>query len=219
MNAGRLPDFGNAFGALQRFSQRSRNTESCELCSLELGAIHPHLVEIASRRLVCACDACAVLFSERAGGKYKRVSRRITLLSNFQMTDAEWEGLLIPINMAFFFKSSLEEKVMAFYPSPAGATESLLALEAWSEIEEKNPVLKQMEKDVEALLVNRVAHARGAEPSEYFLLPIDECYKLVGLIRRYWHGLSGGTEVWREIAQFFAALKKQAIVLGEKPNA
>ena len=60
------------------------------------------------------------------------------------------------------------------------------------------------------LLVNRVGHARGSSPAEYYLVPIDECYKLVGLIRTHWRGLSGGTEVWREIGAFFAALKKRA---------
>lgn len=219
MNAGRTPDFENAFSALQRFARRPRNVERCELCSLELAAEHPHLVEIASRKLMCACDACALLFSGREDAKFKRVPRDIRMLRNFQLTDSEWDALLIPINMAFFFRSSLEDKVMVFYPSPAGATESLLELETWSEIVEKNPVLHEIQADVEALLVNRVAHPRGTETDEYYLLPIDECYKLVGLIRRYWHGLSGGTEVWKEITQFFTGLKQRAVVVGEKPNA
>ena len=60
------------------------------------------------------------------------------------------------------------------------------------------------------LLVNRVGMARGCTPAEYYLVPIDECYKLVGLIRTHWRGLSGGTEVWREIGAFFAALKQRA---------
>ena len=219
MNAGRTPDFENAFSALQRFARRPRNVERCELCSLELAAEHSHLVEIASRKLMCACDACALLFSGREDAKFKRVPRDIRMLRNFQLTDSEWDALLIPINMAFFFRSSLEDKVMVFYPSPAGATESLLELETWSEIVEKNPVLHEIQADVEALLVNRVAHPRGTETDEYYLLPIDECYKLVGLIRRYWHGLSGGTEVWKEITQFFTGLKQRAVVVGEKPNA
>jgi hypothetical protein len=67
-----------------------------------------------------------------------------------------------------------------------------------------------MEADVTALLVNRVGHARGSAPAEYYLVPIDECYKLVGLIRTHWRGLSGGTEVWREITTFFTALKKKS---------
>ena len=58
-----------------------------------------------------------------------------------------------------------------------------------------------MEADVEALLVNRIGHVRGFAAPEYYVLPIDECYKLVGLIRANWRGLSGGTEVWQEIGQ------------------
>ena len=71
------------------------------------------------------------------------------LLPDFNLTDAEWNGLMVPINMAFFFKSSLEDRVVALYPSPAGATESLLALESWNDIVERNPVLNEMESDVE----------------------------------------------------------------------
>ena len=82
-----------------------------------------------------------------------------------------------------------------------------------------NPELNEMEPDVTALLVNSVGHVRGAAPAEYFLVPIDECYKLVGLIRTYWKGLSGGTEVWREIGAFFAELKKKAGAEQEDANA
>ena len=61
--------------------------------------------------------------------------------ANFQMTDAQWENLLIPINMAFFFQSSVEGKVVALYPSPAGGVESLLPLDAWNEIVQQNATL------------------------------------------------------------------------------
>jgi hypothetical protein len=170
------------------------------------------LIEIARRKLLCACGACAVLFSGQSGTKYKRVPQHVVFLSNFRLTDAQWDGLMIPINMAFFFKSSLEDKVIALYPSPAGATESLLALETWNDIVSENPALAEMETDVEALLVNRVGHARGSIGAEYYLLPIDECYKLVGLIRTHWRGLSGGAEVWQELGLFFADLKAKAKV-------
>lgn len=116
---------------------------------------------------------------------------------------------MVPIEMAFFLKGGAGGKVSAFYPGPAGAIESLLSLEAWDEIEKDNPELLTMEADVEALLVNRVGAARGV-PAQYYIVPIDECYKLVGLIRLNWHGLSGGTEVWREVSKFFAALKERA---------
>jgi hypothetical protein len=127
------------------------------------------------------------------------------------MTDAEWDGLLIPINLAFFVRSG-DSDVRAFYPSPAGATESLLPLVTWNRIVEANPTLRLLQPDVEALLVNRVGHARQASAAEYYVTPIDACYRLVGLIRLHWHGLSGGEEVWREIGNFFAELRGKAEV-------
>jgi hypothetical protein len=191
-----------AFATLRRFVRPRANIERCEMCSLEVGPAHRHLVEPVSRRIACACDACALLFSSSAGTKYKRVPRRTRYLSKFMLSDAQWDALSIPIQLAFFFHCSPAEKVVALYPSPAGPTESLLSLDAWDEISEDNPVLKTLEPDVEALLVNRVRDTR-----EYYIAPIDECYKLVGLIRANWRGFSGGQEVWQEIDRFFVRLR------------
>jgi len=208
-----------AFAALRQFARKRTVVERCEMCSLELAAEHEHLVEPANRKLICACAACAILFEGQSGTKYKRVPRRVLFLRDFQLTDAQWDGLMVPIEMAFFFKSSPQEKMIALYPSPAGPTESLLSLDTWDDIVQMNPILSEMEPDVTALLVNRVGHVRGAAPAEYYLVPIDECYKLVGLIRAHWRGLSGGTEVWREIGAFFAALKKRAAPSEEASRA
>lgn len=131
--------------------------------------------------------------------------RDAAFLADFQISDEEWNGLQLPIQLAFLFWSGLEKRIVAMYPSPAGATESLLSLDAWIDIVDDNPVLKNMQPDVEALLINRVGEQR-----EYFIAPIDECYKLVGLIRMNWRGLSGGTEVWREINGFFDQLKSRS---------
>ena len=119
------------------------------------------------------------------------------------MTDAEWESLLIPIGLAFFVNRSPDARTLAFYPGPAGCTESLLSLDAWKEIAARNPSLQEMEPDTEALLVNRMGGAR-----EHYLVPLDRCYQLVGLIRLHWRGLSGGEDAWREIRQFFTALQE-----------
>jgi len=185
--------------------------EYCEMCARELLADHQHLIDPDRRKLVCACDACAILFTAQEGTKLRRVPREVRYLPNFQMPDALWGSLLIPIELAFFFENTPERRVVAFYPSPAGATESLLALETWENVVNDNRVLTGMLPDVEALLVNRVGSTRGVEPA-YFIAPIDECFKLVGLIRMHWRGLSGGTEVWREINGFFSALKEKASV-------
>jgi hypothetical protein len=210
MNARQFTESADGFGTLRQFARRERPVERCELCSVGLRPDHPHLIEPAQRKLLCTCGACAILFSGQ-GVKFKRVPRRVRSLHGFNLSDAEWNGLMVPINMAFFFRSSIEERVIALYPSPAGATESLLSLESWNDIVARNPVLYEMESDVEGLLVNRLGYSRGYSTADYYLLPIDECYKLVGLIRMYWKGLSGGTEVWKELGEFFAGLKARAV--------
>jgi hypothetical protein len=137
--------------------------------------------------------------------KYRRVPRRIRFLKDFRLSDAQWNGLSIPISLAFFFSSSVTGRVVAIYPSPAGPTESLLDFDSWDEIVRDNPILREMEPDTEALLVNRVGTTR-----EHYLAPIDACYRLVGLLRSRWQGISGGTEVWEEIRRFFEELKRRS---------
>ncbi|HEX4000309.1 MAG TPA: DUF5947 family protein [Pirellulales bacterium] len=204
------------FSALRQFVKTASDTskrqrgEHCEMCAMLLPEVHPHLVEPATRRIVCACDACALLFDNPAQMKYRRVPRRIRRLVDFQLSDAQWNDLLIPINMAFFFHSTPAERVVAIYPSPAGPVESLLTLESWTGMVADNPLLATMEADVEALLVNRLAPQSGFSEPEYFLAPIDECYKLVGVLRMQWRGLSGGAEVWGHIQRFFADLGQRA---------
>jgi hypothetical protein len=215
--------YEQAFSVLRRFtrsrSSASRTVEHCELCSVGLHHDHPHLVELATRQILCACDACALLFDGTAMSRYKRVSRDSQFLPNFELTDGQWETLMIPINMAFFFCSSLENRIVAIYPSPAGAVESLLPLDAWADIAENNPVLHTLKPEIEALLVNRVGHAHGTREAEYYIAPIDECYKLVGLIRANWKGLSGGAEVWTEVGRFFTELRSKSELVRGGVNA
>jgi hypothetical protein len=208
-----------SFDVLRRFARRPSTAERCEMCSQELASSHQHLLDPANRKIICACDACAVLFGNQGSTKYKRVPRRIRFLRDFRLTDSQWDGLMMPINMAFFFRSTPQNRVIALYPSPAGATESLLSFDTWDEIAVENPVLGGMEPDVEALLVNRIGHSRGFADPEYFIVPIDECFKLVGLIRSRWQGLSGGAEVWREIAEFFNELKARSPHVTEQAHA
>jgi len=167
------------------------------------------VIEVSNRKLLCCCQACALLFGNHDDGKYRAVPRSSQHLSDFRISDAQWDALLIPIGIAFFFKSTPESRVIALYPSPAGATESLLDLAAWEELAADNPVLAQLQPDVEALLVNRVDSAR-----DYYRVPLDQCYALVGLIRARWHGLSGGADVWNAIHEFFTGLDTGANVQG-----
>lgn len=176
--------------------------EYCDLCSARIASRHTHLIEPETRRISCACRACALLFANSDAGRYRCIPTDATALEDFQLSDAQWDGLMIPIGMAFFFRSSHLGRMVALYPGPAGATESTLDLEAWDDLVDANPVLRDLQDDVEALLINRVDHAR-----EYFRVPIDRCYELVGRIRRNWHGISGGQEAHVAIDAFFEQLR------------
>ena len=181
--------------------------ERCELCNAPLPTGHRHLLDLRSRELLCSCQACSLLFDRDAagGGHYRLVPTRRWRLNDFELGDVLWEQLRIPVDMAFFFFSSAHERVVAFYPSPMGPTESRLELPAWEELEAANPVLAELEPDVEALLVNRARDAR-----RQWLVPIEDCYRLVGVIRTRWRGFTGGTEVWIEIERFFGELDDAA---------
>ena len=181
--------------------------ERCDLCNESIGAQHRHLLDLDDRRLLCVCQACRILFEQRAagGGHLRLVPERRLRLGGFELDDASWASLRIPVDMAFFFHATPVGRVVAFYPGPMGATESALELEAWAQLVAANPVLEALEPDVEALLVNR---ARGAR--EHFVVPVDDCYRLAGLIRMHWKGLSGGQEVWERIASFFDELRREA---------
>jgi hypothetical protein len=174
--------------------------EQCDLCAAPVPPGHRHLVDLDDRRLLCACRGCALLFDSKAagGGHLRLLPTRRRRLDGFVLDPAGWDRLRIPVDMAFFFRSTPAARVLAFYPSPAGPTESLLELEAWTELEAANPVLREMEPDVEALLVNRAGERR-----EHWIVPIDDCYELVGLIRSRWRGFGGGEEVWAAIDDFF----------------
>jgi hypothetical protein len=209
----------STFSSLRRFVNEESEKETkaaqehCDLCGEPIPPEHRHLLEVSTREVMCVCRPCSILFDSEAAseGRYRLVPDRRLFLEDFEMSDVQWESLRIPVDMAFFFYSTPAEKVAAFYPSPMGPTESLLKLGAWEELEKCNPVLEGMARDVEALLVNRVRGTR-----EHFLVPIDECYSLVGLIRMHWRGLSGGREVWEKIDRFFEDLRERSKTIGSE---
>jgi hypothetical protein len=195
----------NALTSLRRYMRPEAVREHCGLCAVALADEHPHLVEPATLRLVCACDACAMLFDGAKGGRYRRVPRRIRAMPDLRLDDGAWDALQLPINLAFFLRSTPSGRMMALYPSPAGATESPVAAGAWEALAAENPALGDLEPDVEGLLVNRIGESR-----DYYRVGIDHCYRLVGLIRSRWRGLSGGASVWGEIAGFFDELRERS---------
>ena len=182
--------------------------ERCEMCAEPITAEHQHVVNLESRGLMCTCRACYLLFTaEDAELRYRAVPHRYLSFPGFELDGRQYDELEIPVNLAFLFDNSVLGRVVAFYPGPAGATESELPLEAWTRIVAANPELGLLRPDVEALLI------RGADRANEFschLVPIDTCYELVGRLRMLWRGFDGGSEVRAAIEEFFAAVAAQA---------
>jgi Family of unknown function (DUF5947) len=202
-----------AVAGLRRFRQASagpsqpgalaRTGERCDLCGTDLPEDHRHLLQLEERRIDCACEAC---FALRSGDpEYRPTGTRVVWLDGFELSDDLWASFQIPIGLAFIMRSSGVDRVAALYPSPAGATECELYLESWNELCAANPVLDDLETDGEALIVNRLA-----EPPQYAIAPIDDCYRLVGLVKTRWEGISGGAGLERAIAGFFDDLRARA---------
>jgi hypothetical protein len=179
----------------------------CEICGAELGDRHGHVVALDDRALRCACRSCYLLFvpAGAAGGRLRAVPERYLADPGHCLGDDDWDLLQIPVTTAFFFINSDLDRVVACYPSPAGATECLLDLDGWAELQRTYPLLRMPAADVEAVYVTRVASLR-----ETFLVPIDACYALVGDIRLRWSGLDGGDGVRAAIAAFADDLRSRS---------
>jgi hypothetical protein len=207
---------GGPLSVLQRIRQSRvssgsedvRAGERCDLCTEAIAPDHGHLVDLGARTLLCACRGCYLLMcSDGAGGeRYRAVPDRYLAFPGLQLTPGQWESLQIPVGVAFFFRNSVLGRVAAFYPGPAGATESELPLETWEDLALVHPALRGMEPDVEAFLVR--CH-RGGE-TECFVVPIDACYELVGLMRQHWRGFDGGSDAHQAIDTFFRGVRSRA---------
>jgi hypothetical protein len=186
-----------------------RAGETCELCAENIGDEHGHLVDLQTRQLMCACRGCYLLFASdgAGGGHFKSVPERYLSFPEFALSPGQWEDLQIPVSVAFFFHNSSLDRVAAFYPGPAGATESELPLETWNEIVRTNPRLGALEPDVEAFLVRSRPRGGG---TECYIVPIDTCYELVGHLRRLWRGFDGGAEANAKLDSFFEGVRTRA---------
>jgi hypothetical protein len=182
----------------------------CQLCGrrLDAGSVdHRHAVDTELHTLECVCRACWYLLEpDRAGrARYRAVPDRVLRDPTFALDPDTWNALEIPVSTAFFVHDSHADRVVALYPSPAGATESLLPLAAWDEFVAGSRLVQELTPDVEAIVARR-----DADAGELFLVPIDACYELVGAVRRVWHGLDGGADVRDAIDAFFTDLGDRA---------
>ena len=176
----------------------------CELCPLSLPDDHKHLLDLEERRIVCVCATC---WSTRSGdARYRPTGSRTLWLSDLELADDLWAEFQIPIGLAFFLRSSQSGKVVGLYPSPAGATECELDLAAWDRLVAANPVLEDLDPDAEALIVNRMA-----SPHVHAIAPLDDCYRLVGIVKATWEGISGGSEMEAAVQRYFDDLRAEAV--------
>jgi hypothetical protein len=216
----------NALASLRPFAQGWRAVaatgERCGVCaqSVEDGD-HEHLADLERRALVCACRACAQLFADpttgrtAAGARYRVVPKRVRVDPALQLDEEQWTALHIPVRLAFVYFNSALARWVALYPSPAGAAESALSLEALDHLALTTPLVGEAQPDVEALLI----YGAHGKPFEVFLVPIDDCYRLVGRVRLHWTGFHGGDRAWQEIAAWFSELRARARPIRGAPAA
>jgi hypothetical protein len=205
------PGARNPSGALDRGSgangageNGSAQAEVCDICGAGIPDDHRHLLHLVERRIVCSCEAC---WAMRSGeGDYRPTGNRTRWLPDLQVPDDLWASFQIPIGLAFFMDSTVTSCVVALYPSPGGATESELHFESWNRMRDLNPALRDLEPDIEGLVVNRLS-----DPPAYAIAPIDRCYALTGLIKAHWEGISGGPAVEAAVIRFFEELRAQAV--------
>jgi hypothetical protein len=192
---------------IRRSSARRRAVrEHCDLCSAPVPEQHRHLLDTAKDELLCACQACSILFDRDAAsdGRYRLIPQH-----RQSVRDVDATLLGIPVGLAYFIVQP-GGGVIANYPSPAGATQWQVDETAWAALVHACPDLEEMAAEVEALLVDTTF---GRD--EAWVVPIDDCLQLVGVIRREWRGLSGGDRVRPAIDAFFAELRR---VDGQDPG-
>ncbi len=198
---------GSPLSTLRRISSNRPTVvpgERCDMCAEPISDQHQHVVNLESRALMCTCRGCYLLFTDQeAELRYRAVPDRYLSFPGFLIEDRQWDELQIPVGLAFLFRNSVQGRTIAFYPGPAGATESELPLDAWDRIVAENPRLATLLPDVEALLLRRDEQGRAV----CHLVPVDACYELVGRLRSLWRGFDGGREAREAMDDFFARVE------------
>jgi hypothetical protein len=201
---------GPPLASLRRATQKRPERidgERCDMCAAPIGEAHGHVVSLESRSLMCTCRPCYLLFTDQeANLRYRSVPDRYLSFPDLVLDARAWDELQIPVGLAFLFRNSVQGRTIAFYPGPAGATESELALDAWDTIVRHSPELAVLRPDVEALLIRRT----DGPSSTCHLVPIDACYELVGRLRVLWRGFDGGREAHNAIDEFFARVSSRS---------
>lgn len=177
------------------------------MCAAPVPPEHRHLLDERDGGLLCACRPCGLLFertlpSESSGANQGHY--RLVPVGRIRLSELDAEPLNVPVGLAFFVPQD-DGRVMAHYPSPLGVTESEIDRHVWAAVEQQSEELTRLCPRVEALLVRTNARP---ERNEHWVVPVDDCYRLVAVIRQTWSGMSGGSALWRAIAEFFDDLAR-----------
>ncbi|MDR6506233.1 DUF5947 family protein [Arthrobacter oryzae] len=215
---GRTPGSGLPVALLRRIAAQPPAApagERCEMCGEPIPEAHQHVVDVESHAMMCTCRPCYLLFTDSTAHlRYRSVPDRYFSFPDFELGPGQWDELEIPVGLAFFFRSSKLDRTVAFYPGPAGATESELPLDAWDAVLARNPAVAMAAPDTEALLI------RGPGPdrpqADCHLVPVDACYELVGQLRRRWRGFDGGQEARDQLAAFFENVSRRSKAVHEE---
>ena len=186
--------------------------ERCEMCAEPIADEHQHVVNVAGRQLMCVCRGCYLLFTDtQAELRYRAVPDRYLSFPDFALDRRAWEALQIPVGLAFFFRNSALDRTVAFYPGPAGATESELDLDAWN-AHAAPPTRGSTCSPTTSKRCwcgcPKTTTANG--PPESYLVPIDACYEFVGRLRMLWRGFDGGQQAREFIDGFFAQVRPRS---------
>jgi hypothetical protein len=194
-------------GALARVIRSSADraataeAEQCDLCAAPVPDEHAHLYDTGEEQVRCACGPCSVLFADGGAGegRYRRVPRR-----RIRLPRVDTDVLGVPVGLVFFVPRS-DGTVTAEGPSPAGAMRWEVDAAAWQRLAAACPQLASMTPDVEALLVNTV---HGLD--HHWIVPVDDCFRMIAVVRREWRGLSGGGRIWPAVERFFEDLTERS---------
>jgi hypothetical protein len=200
----------SAVAALRAFTRTSATrrsvVERCELCATPLSSEHPHLFEAGSRRLACACPACAGCFDrERDGKRWARVVPRVERLDG-ALDGPTWESLGVPVRLAYFTLSSAAGEPLALLPSPAGPIESPLPTEGWARLEARVSVTSALAPDVEGIL----AFDAGGNTGRAYRLSIDHAYRAIGHLRAHARGATAADLVRMLEDEVIRAIEREA---------
>lgn len=197
----------SAAGPLARLVTRAgaRNrepVERCDLCEAPVADGHRHLLDEQRDELMCVCQPCTLLFERDAAarGHYQLVPDRRVRLD----LEVSPSSLGVPVGLAFFVHQA-DGTVVARYPSPMGTTLADVEPATWAALVREEPRVAELRPRVEALLIDTTRGHR-----RHWIVPVDDCYRLVAAIRREWRGLSGGSTVWPAVEQFFTGLSERA---------